>query len=72
MYINKIIINRLENDGIIGVYTNMIKKLICWLWGHKIMVKAFTGNKVEENSVEHLLFKWKKEDNCIRCGKHGQ
>lgn len=46
----------------------MIKRLICWIWGHKVMVKEFTGNKLEENGVEHLLYKWKKEDSCLRCG----
>ena len=47
----------------------MIKRFICWMWGHKIMIQAFTGNRLEENGVEHLLYKWTKEDNCIRCGR---
>lgn len=38
----------------------MIKRFICWLWGHKTMLKAFTND---------TFYKWEKQRFCIRCGK---
>lgn len=42
--------------------------LWCKIVGHKTMVKAFTGNKLDQNGVEMLLYKWQREQYCIRCG----
>jgi len=51
----------------------MYIKFLCWVYGHKIMVKAFTGNKIDTNmgyyTEDMLLYKWQREPRCIRCGK---
>ena len=52
----------------------MIKKIICFLFGHKIVIKAFTGKTMEQtnmvgNPITVSLYVWRKMDFCIRCGK---
>lgn len=52
----------------------MIKKLLCKVWGHKFIVKAYTGQTyMASNGLgdQHLvsLYDWKKMDYCLRCGK---
>ena len=52
----------------------MIKKLICFFWGHKVIVKAFTGEQMEVvgllgNYHTVQMYKLKKLDFCKRCGK---
>lgn len=49
----------------------MIKNLICWLWGHRIVFKDYTGKVIDggrwhEDRVEFI---WRRLDFCIRCGK---
>jgi len=53
----------------------MIKNLICWLWGHKVIHKAFTGNVIRgpdrltgmESQI--TLYKYERTPFCTRCGK---
>ncbi len=52
----------------------MIKKLICLIWGHKILARAFTGETMDQTNyngepVKVGLYKWKRYDFCLRCGK---
>lgn len=53
----------------------MIKKFICFIWGHKVVHKAFTGNtmpsinKLTGQKEDILLYKWEKSKFCTRCGK---
>lgn len=53
----------------------MIKRLICWIWGHKIIVKAYTGhtmpvtNPLTEAEQNVAMYKWEKMKFCLRCGK---
>jgi hypothetical protein len=52
----------------------MIKKLICWLWGHKTTHKAYTGETYHSVSLagnQHTvsLYRWARTDFCTRCGK---
>ena len=52
----------------------MIKKLICLIWGHKFMVKAYTGQQYEV--INRLTgcpeignyYKWERQKFCLRCG----
>lgn len=42
----------------------MIKALICWLWGHKTVVKAYTGKtfvtqNYAGNELSVSLYEWK-------------
>ena len=51
----------------------MIKKLICWLWGHKFTVKAYTGETYQTtNYIGSLstvsLYKLAAQKYCLRCG----
>ena len=53
----------------------MIKKLICWIWGHKTVHKVVTGHTMEVtqpmtgmlNTVP--LFKYERTPFCPRCGE---
>ena len=52
----------------------MIKKLLCWLWGHKTVVKAYTGETMIadgafDRDVKHPLYRWERSKFCTRCGK---
>ncbi len=53
----------------------MIKKLICWIWGHKTIHKAVTGNKITTTNQFtgqdqiSLLYKYERTPFCTRCGK---
>lgn len=52
----------------------MIKWLICKLWGHKTVHKAFTGEQTEcvgiaGNQYTIQLYKWETTKFCTRCGK---
>lgn len=53
----------------------MIKKFICFIWGHKNILKEFTGETF--NAGPHPLsglpqvgnyYNLKKFDFCVRCG----
>lgn len=53
----------------------VIQKLMCWIFGHKTMYVAFTGQTVE---VSHAFFdkdfltpvnKHARSKHCLRCGK---
>lgn len=55
-----------------GVKT-MIIKLICWLWGHKTMLKATTGTFQTVNQVTGYpqtghYYRWQRNEFCVRCG----
>lgn len=52
----------------------MMMRFLCWFWGHKVMLKAFTGHTV---TLTHPLnmypsdvptYKWERQPYCIRCG----
>jgi len=52
----------------------MIQKLLCWIWGHKIVVKAYTGDQIPtENAfgmeIQSSGYVWKRMPYCLRCGK---
>lgn len=52
----------------------MIKKLICRIWGHKTVHKAYTGEKVSVLGAlgyryDISLFRYQKTDFCIWCGE---
>jgi len=52
----------------------MIQKFLCWLFGHKTVVKAYTGQTLVadshfERDFKHLLYRWERSKFCLRCGK---
>lgn len=47
----------------------MIKNFICWIWGHKIRERAFTGRIVDSDGYDRYIFKWEYKEKCPRCGK---
>lgn len=52
----------------------MIKYLICLIWGHKTVHKAFTGKKIDciglaGNEYTKSLYKFQRTKYCTRCGK---
>jgi len=52
----------------------MIKKFICWIWGHKVMLKAYSGKQIPATGVvgEQYLantYTWRRSEYCVRCGK---
>jgi len=52
----------------------MLKKIICFLWGHKTVHKAYTGEQmscISRLGTEYTisLFLYKKTPFCIRCGE---
>lgn len=53
----------------------MWKKFFCWAIGHKVMVKAFTGNSIVGTGTltgqeeKMLMYKWQREPYCLRCGQ---
>lgn len=51
----------------------MIKKLICFIWGHKTVHKAYTGQVLSVvgvlgNRYDISLYRYEKTTFCIRCG----
>ena len=51
----------------------MIKWLICRLWGHKTVVKAYTGETYVATNMlgdPHVgkYYLWKRFDFCLWCG----
>lgn len=47
----------------------MLKKLWCFIWGHKIVAKEYTGKTfTTEFGVGHY-YVYRKRDFCLRCGK---
>lgn len=52
----------------------MLKKLICSVWGHKTVVKAYTGRSIQTQNylgqdLTVLAYVWTKSDFCLRCGQ---
>ena len=52
----------------------MIKWLICFLWGHKVVAKAFTGQTKRQlhafrGEEDINFYKWQRLPFCIRCGR---
>ena len=53
----------------------MIQKLWCWLWGHKTVVKACTGETYP--TVDQMTglpqlgryYVFERKSFCVRCGK---
>ena len=48
--------------------------LPCWLFGHKTLHKAMTGETLTydgmfDRDIKVPLFKWEKSPYCTRCGK---
>ena len=51
----------------------MIQRFLCWLFGHKTVHKAFTGQVLVadgafDRNVKHPLYKYEKTKFCVRCG----
>jgi len=49
-------------------------KFRCWLLGHKIMLKAFTGETMERTdrlggTYTAAMYHWRRQECCARCGK---
>jgi len=52
----------------------MLKKVLCFLLGHKTVHKAYTGEKmccvgVLGNEYDILMFHYNRTSFCTRCGK---
>lgn len=52
----------------------MIPKIICFLFGHKIREKAYTGETYQTANLLGMpfsvsLYKWSYLEKCPRCGK---
>ena len=51
----------------------MLKKLICWLWGHKVVAKVETGETYlvgpSRGSIQRPLKKFEVQPFCLRCSK---
>lgn len=52
----------------------MIKCLICFLLGHKCVLKAYTGHTMKSSNgfgvdLTIALYDWRKMPFCVRCGK---
>lgn len=53
----------------------MLKRLICYWWGCKVMMKTYTGEKIRTldrfsgQEVDIMLYRWEKQKFCVRCGK---
>ena len=53
----------------------MIIWFICFMFGHKVMLKAFTGrtiavtDRLSWHPIDVPTYKWEKQKHCIRCGK---
>jgi hypothetical protein len=53
----------------------MLIKLWCWLWGHKTVVKAMTGdtcsysNQLTGNTDIGHYYRLGRLDFCVRCGR---
>lgn len=51
----------------------MIKKIICLLWGHQTVVKAYTGETMTATSfagheIQVSMYSLKRLKFCKRCG----
>lgn len=52
----------------------MVKKLICLIWGHKTVHKAYTGETLPVtgklgNAYKVALYRYERTSYCTRCGK---
>lgn len=55
----------------------MLIKFLCWLFGHKVMAKAYTGETMEtwntrKGITTSSMYVWERQDYCIRCGKKNE
>ncbi len=51
----------------------MIQWFLCHFFGHKTVVKAFTGetliaDEAFDRNVRHALYKYERLNYCVRCG----
>ncbi len=51
----------------------MIKRFLCWLFGHRTVFKATIGETITvdthfEKDQKLPLMKWKRSKFCLRCG----
>lgn len=51
----------------------MIQKFICWFFGHKTIVKAYTGDTIVadgafDRDIKHLCYRYERLLFCVRCG----
>ncbi len=51
----------------------MLQKLLCRVWGHKTMLKGYTGQTIVidgvfDRNLTHPLYRWERQRYCIRCG----
>lgn len=52
----------------------MLKSFLCWLFGHKTVYKAYTGQTATVDGVFDRglivpVFTWERAKFCLRCGK---
>lgn len=56
----------------------VLKILICFLFGHEIVVKAATGQQFDTidrltgESTKGNYYVWRRMEFCVRCGKTAQ
>lgn len=49
----------------------MIKKIICWIWGHVVSYKSYPDDIVELNRrTGENYYKIAYNDRCPRCGSN--
>ena len=51
----------------------MIQKFLCWFFGHKTVVKAYTGGTIVADGafdydIKHLCYRYERQEFCVRCG----
>ena len=51
----------------------MLHKFLCWLLGHKTMIKAYTGHKQRMlhplgHECDVTMYRWERQRFCLRCG----
>ena len=51
----------------------MMKRFLCWFWGHAFVVKAYTGETMEVTNglgtpLTASLYRFERRSFCVRCG----
>lgn len=51
----------------------MLKALLCWLLGHRFVVKAYTGETMQVTNglgtpLTDSMFNYERRNFCCRCG----
>ncbi len=51
----------------------MLKRFLCWFFGHKTVYKVFTGQTVVidgylDRNIVTPVYRWERNKYCLRCG----